>query len=154
MKYPVLYLEATTYDNVLKHSKVLNRRALERYLWVHIPDYLSCSFELYEFYEIQTHLERPLELEAIERDHQRPWFRIDLAKVDTNAGQHIYRLHLINRFTDDVISLYFCYEIQDDDPAQPYNYMKKIRHDWCDKKSRGPWCETCKERYNCEFYLL
>ena len=62
---------------------------------------------------------------AIERQQCRPWLRIVFPVLDQDAGLHIYKITFVNRYTDDVVSAYISYTIQDDNPNKPYIYMRQ-----------------------------
>lgn len=125
---PVQSLEACTYDKLASNSKVFNLNTLEYFLWIHLPEDISRHYELFQVDQIAPNI---LELEnfnqVIKRECRRPWLQVTFKSLDLSIGMHTYRLQLINKCTDDVVSLYFCYIIQNDNPEKPYVYMENAR---------------------------
>jgi len=131
MEYPVFGLVADTYDKLPEHGKVINFRTIEYFLWVKIPDYMSRDFRLVGVFEMCDDYDKaPSDCDITEfvtREKNRPWIKILTDKINQTVGFHLYKIELVNRFTDDVVSLYFSYIIQNDNPDRPYDYMKTIR---------------------------
>lgn len=128
MDIPVQSLESCTYDDISKYSKVINLNTLEYFLWIHIPEDISRNFELFQIDQVSPKLSEITNFKLfVKRDCRKPWLRITSKILDTSVGMHTYRLQFVNRCTDDVVSLYFCYIIQNDNPDKPYVYMDKDR---------------------------
>ena len=126
---PIQALEACNYQDLPKNTLVINKLNLEYFLWVHIPRFAN-DFELFQVDEIMPNNGELIKFRYfMKREYKKPWIRITSKILNTEVGQHIYRLHFVHEFTKDVISLYFSYIIQDDNPCKPYIYMNRN----CDK---------------------
>ena len=122
---PIQAIEACTYQDLPKHTVVINILNLEYYLWVHIPRFAK-DCNLFQVDEIMPNTGELLKFQYfMHQEYKKPWIRITSKILNTEIGQHIYRLHFVHEFTKDVISLYFSYIIQNDDPCKPYIYMNR-----------------------------
>ena len=57
----------------------------------------------------------------------RHWLDIPSEKLNIKAGYHIYKICFDDNITGIECTMYFAYNIQDDNPEEPYNYMQPIR---------------------------
>ena len=125
MEIPVQYIECCTrYNDLSLVAKTFNRASLDYFLWVHLPE----EFKYCSFVQIDELLPKRRCIDvgpAIERQKCRPWLRIVFPVLDQDAGLHIYKITFVNRYTDDVVSAYISYAIQDDNPNKPYIYMRQ-----------------------------
>lgn len=120
---PSCMLNACSESAIPLNTPVWNKCTLEYYVWVHVPHCASRDFELYEIHEI-VKPKKEFDIQAYcTYDCIHPWYRIMSVGLNTDVGLHIYRMHLVNKFTDDTISLYFAYRIQETDPYEEYLYM-------------------------------
>ena len=120
---PSCILNACSECAIPLNTPVWNRCRVEYYVWVKIPTCATRDFELYEIEEL-VKPKKELDVKAYcIYDSVHPWYRFMSIGLNLDIGLHIYRMHLINRFTDDVISLFFSYRIQEDDPDCEYIYM-------------------------------
>lgn len=119
----VMQLNASTYENLAKHSKVFNKATLEYHLWIYLdPEDIRNAYFI-EAKEIGPNADNSkLFPDTFERQGQC-WIRVNTEYIDTTAGKHTLKLSFVDRFTDDDFSLYVSYIIQDDDPEKPYVYM-------------------------------
>lgn len=126
MDFAIFHLDAVAKDQLSSVTRVINRAECEKYLWVHIPVQYARDYEIYQLDAVDagTPVEVPY-ADNIVRDGQRPWLRINSEALDWTAGFHKYAVRLINRNTSDVVSLYFGYHSQDDNPDKPYIYMDR-----------------------------
>lgn len=124
MTVPVFLLDA---DRRGKYkSPVFNRNEVQSFLYVHIPLELSAEFKLFQLdATAPKHQRIECFTEFIYRDYGKPYFKIKTENLDLTIGLHTYMMSLVNIRTNDVISLYFSYIIQDDNPDTPYIYMKR-----------------------------
>ena len=114
-------LEAVPYKDLSSVTKILNYKTTEYYMWIHLPSEFNTDWTLYEVHELEDN--REIYYNLFYRENCKPWVRFIFEALNKRPGKHIYRLHLVNKKTDDVVSLYFSYVIQDDNPAKPYVYM-------------------------------
>lgn len=140
MKIPVFSTEACLYDNLNDNCKIFNSSELEYYLWIKLPSDITRDCELYQIDEI---LDKPKVLDwqgFVCREENHPWLRFTFGILKQCIGMHIYRLHFINKYTNDVFSLYFSYIIQNDNPKKPYVYMNTCCTGGCYSDST---CNKC-----------
>lgn len=122
---PVFKLEAVPKKSLPSYTPIWNSDELEYYLWVHVPPYVGREFCLYKIEEMsEPTIEHPIQ-DFVHWDNGRPWFRFYTDKLNRFPGLHIYKLSLVHRRTDDVMSLFFGYVIQCDHPPKPYKYMER-----------------------------
>lgn len=129
-------LELRPHNRVFDDVHVFNKKEIEYFLYMHIPEELSRDSNLVEVKCVDTC--EVLDHELIQRHCKKPWIRIESRLLDTSVGQHTYRFVFINTATDDVYSLYISYIIQDDNPDKPYIYMNG-------KEEDDGLCNICKQ---------
>lgn len=120
---PVQVLEACVYRDVNLHTPVINLHTLEYDTWVHLPSYAR-GCRLFQIDEFLPDGGEVIDFSSVEQELGKPWIRITYGLLNISEGQHVYRLHFIDR-NDAVFSLYVSYIIQNDDPDKPYVYMGK-----------------------------
>ena len=121
----VMKVDAVKYSEIPSHTKLYNVNEIEYFLWVKLPDVLSRSIQLLDMFEIQPEVKNYNLISTVERECNRPWLRIQTNTLNMVEGLHIYRLNVIDKYTNECVSLYFGYRIQDDNPRKPYIYMKR-----------------------------
>lgn len=116
------------YEDALIHSVIINNSQLDYYIWLELPHNMSKYLSLYEITEIKS----GTELEALEfddkimRECNRPWIRAEWSLFNMEVGYHIYKLLFYDNKIDEIVSLYFAYRIQTDNPNKSsYIYMKR-----------------------------
>ena len=129
MDYPSFNVVADTYDKLPVNAPIINLHTVAFYLWIGIPHELNNDFSFAKLSKIVSTSSRDEEdiTNHADRVCSRPWIRVPSSVLDLSVGQHIYKLELVNKFTNDPVNLYFNYIIQDDDPPKPYNYMNELR---------------------------
>ena len=125
MSYTPLKLNACTYAQIPCNTPVINKNTLEYYIWIGLPKSISSHIEIFEIYELLPTNEEVDWVRFIIRENCRPWLKIESAFLDTSVGQHLYKLSFVDTMTNDIISLYISYIIQDDNPDKPYIYMDR-----------------------------
>lgn len=131
MEYPVFSFDALTRNELAGHIKVVNLHDVEYYCWVHLPHEFGRLFKLYAMYNVSGSKTKPVDFVGhTQRECARPWIRFETSILDMSIGQHLYQLKLVNVKTNDILTLYFGYILQSDDPPKPYDYMKDIRKVW------------------------
>ena len=71
--------------------------------------------------KMQTIQEEVSDISSIIQDNI--WLKVPTELLDTTAGKKVYKIHLKHKCLDDTMSLYFGYNIQDDEPDKSYVYM-------------------------------
>lgn len=125
MDYPVCLLNACPYKEIPLNTIVLNKYAIDSYIWIHVPTEISKEFSLYQINEIVPDNIECTFLNSIEQECNRPWFKISTENMNLSSGQHVYKMSFVSVITNDICSIYFSYIIQDDNPDKPYIYMKR-----------------------------
>lgn len=125
MEYPVLKIESSTYHELPINTTVLGKEQLEYYTWIHLPHDLSRDFALVQIDNIDDSLPKEVKRAFINRKPGKPWIRIRTGALNQSIGLHRYKITLVNKTSDDVVSLYFAYIMQDNNPDKPYIYMRK-----------------------------
>jgi len=123
----------TNLSNVSSITPLINKYGFEFYVYVEVePEIYKNGFVLTDFEELGTdETYRYICLLQNVEYLGGPWYRIISLSLDTRPGHHIYRMHMVNKHTDDVVSVYFAYILQDDEPHKPYMYMDKNRLGAC-----------------------
>lgn len=121
MKIPVFCVDANSVDKY--SSKVFKMYEVEYYLYVHIPHDLCLEYKLFQIDEVSPKSKKCDIMSYIYQECNKPWVRIPTSFLDISIGLHVYRMSFVNRYTNDVISIYFGYTLQNDDPYKPYIYM-------------------------------
>lgn len=122
MEYPVFKLNACKYEDLNKNTPVFNKNAFEYFLYVYIEPELARNFQLFQVDELgDTLVEVPLSFNI---KKERNWVKILFSVLNQTPGQHIYKISMIGGCSNDVMSLYFSYIVQDDNPDKSYVYMK------------------------------
>lgn len=122
--YPAQTLDACVYSELPMHSKVFSYDALEYFLYVKIPNAISAACEFIQLDEVSPNPKQIDNLYSyVVREENKPWIRIVFKFLDISVGYHLYRFQFVNRYTNDVISLYISYTIQNTHVERPYIYM-------------------------------
>ena len=111
---------ACDYKDVGHHSPVFNKKLLDGYIWVELPD-VSKNFVFTSIEQIQPSQAAVSDVSSIIQDNI--WLKVPIDLLDINTGKKLYKICLKHKCIDDVMSLYFGYNIQDDSPDRPYVYM-------------------------------
>lgn len=116
-----------SYDEAAVNSVMLNVNQLEYFTWIELPHDIAKFLSLYNIQEFNTP-KGPADVEYIDkvtRDCLRPWLKIETAMFNTECGFHMYKFQFVDTRTSDTISLYFAYNLQNDNPDKTsYIYMK------------------------------
>lgn len=124
-KYPIFELNATTKNRITSESKVINSDEFEYYLWVKLPDHFCKDFYMYSLDEMaEPEVSLPIS-ECCSHENRSSWYRVASDYLNKHVGLHVYRMHMVNRTTNDSISLFFSYVVQCDHPSKPYMYMER-----------------------------
>lgn len=129
MIVPVFCVNADSHDKF--HSPVFNKHELEYYLYIHIPVKISRYYELFQLDQLNPNYQSIKIPGFVHREPRKPWIRVITKALNTDIGLHTFRISMVNRLTNDVVSLYCGYIIQDDFPDRDYIYMT---HTICDGK--------------------
>lgn len=114
------------YSEASAHSVVLNVNQLEYYTWIELPHDIGKFLNLYSVQEFNTP-KGPVSVEFAEkitRDCLRPWLKVETSFFNTECGFHMYKFQFVDTRTSDMLSLYFAYNLQNDNPDKTdYIYM-------------------------------
>lgn len=123
VEYPVCKLKAEAEIGV---PKILNKQRLEEFIWISIPTLIARTCYLYDVQEVCPKY-RAIEnyVEIFEIRDKYPWIKVKSSGLNQSIGTHVYALDYVNPSTNDTMSIYFAYIIQDDNPEKPYIYMNR-----------------------------
>lgn len=134
-------LEACSYKDLAKYSKVFNLSTLNYHLWIYLDPgtVRDAYFDKAEEIGVDADNSRIFP-DTFVRDNQC-WIRVNMEYLNLKPGKHTLQLHFVERYTDTDFSLFVSYIIQDDDPEKPYVYMKE-------DGASTPVCDkVCTERF-------
>lgn len=117
-------LEACSYDDMAKHVKVFNTDALNYHLWIYLNPYDVRDAYFIKAEEIGPDANNSTIFPDTFKRESECWIRVNTGYLNSNIGKHILKLYFVDRYTDTDFSLYASYYIQDDNPAEPYVYVK------------------------------
>lgn len=120
-----MILEASTYEDLPKHSKVFNKSQMEYHLWIYLnpEDVRGCYFVQAE--EIGPNADNStIYPDTFVREGQC-WIRVNFGYISKNPGKHTIKLSFVEKMTSTDFSLYVSFYVQDDNPDKPYVYMNK-----------------------------
>lgn len=123
MKVPVFCVDANSVDKY--SSKVFKMYEVEYYLYVHIPHDFCLEYKLFQIDEVSPQAKKCDLISYIYQECGKPWIRIPTSFIDLSIGLHVYRLSFVNKYTNDIVSIYFGYILQNDDPYKSYIYMNE-----------------------------
>ena len=113
-------------NEAASHSIVVNVNELEYFTWIELPHDIAKFLSLYNIQEFNTPT-GPVNVDYVgklTRDCLRPWLRIESSLLNVECGFHMYKLQFIDTRTGDTFSLYFAYNLQNDNPDKTsYIYM-------------------------------
>lgn len=134
MRLPIIQLNACKYSDISKNTLVLNKNQLEYFVWILVEADIMRTCTLYQVDEVLPEGCKPAMPCAIVPD-LNCWLKGTVHLMNTEVGQHTYKLMFVERATDTTFSLYISYIIQDDDVRKPYIYM--------DRPDEDPRCCQC-----------
>ena len=111
---------AGDYEDVGHNSPIYNKKTLSEYIWIELPT-LAKNFLLTGMTKMQPSQEEVSDISSIIQDNI--WLKVTTELLDTTAGKKVYKIYLKHKCLDDTMSLYFGYNIQDDEPDKSYVYM-------------------------------
>lgn len=126
MLIPEFSLTCSEYKELSANTKIFNSKTVEYFLWIQLPDTCTSDYALYEIHRVDvgSALEVLGSQSLIKRDGPH-WLKIVSQLLDLTIGKHIYQLKFVNKITNDVVSYYFSYYIQEDNPDKDYVYMNR-----------------------------
>lgn len=127
---PCFTLNAVKKSLVAQNTPVINADEFEYYVWIRIPDELVHDFKAVHIEEMGEDI-RPVCIIKQSSFMGGPWYRINSYSLNMHPGYHIYRMQMANVVSNDVVSIFFAYVIQDDSPDKPYLYMDRDGKDAC-----------------------
>lgn len=123
----VYKLTACSYEEISQHTILFNLNQVEYWTWIQLPKGVLHDYELYEVNEFYPNNGEADWLHLVVRENCRPWLKICRDMLNLSIGKHIYQLKFVNRYTNDTVTYYFSYIIQNDNPERPYIYMDENR---------------------------
>lgn len=111
---------AGDYEDVSHNSTIYNKKTLSEHMLIELPT-LAKNFSLTGMTKMQPTEEEVSDISSIIQDNI--WLKVPTELLDTTAGKKVYKIQLKHKSLDDTMSLYFGYNIQDDEPDKSYVYM-------------------------------
>ena len=126
-KEKIMSLEACSYEDLPKHTKVFNSQAVEYHLWIYLnPEDVRTAY-FYGAEEIGPNANNNnIFPDTFVRESQC-WIRVNREYINNIPGKHTIRLKFVDRYTDTDFSLYVSYYIQNDNPDKPYVYITPVK---------------------------
>ena len=121
---PELIFDLYRYEEYNQHTRLINLHQLGHVAYIKIPDDMASTCNLFKTEDIT---DKPFEIDYIpfiQREEMRPWFRVDIYFFNKTEGFHLYKFTFIDIITDELLTLYLTYTIQNDNPDKPYVYMR------------------------------
>lgn len=113
-----------TVDDVYSNVPVINLKYIDYYIWFKLPNELLNS-DLIQIDEISENKYK-IDLNQFEKVNKL-WLACKYDVLNLDPGQHIYKFSF--KTDNDIISYYFSYIIQTDNPDKPYYYMTNERQE-------------------------
>ena len=124
MTHPVFKLEACEYGQLNKHTQVFNVNVIEHFVYIYMSPEIAKGFSLFEVSKVSPDQFEIHDIQTYFFRENYCWLRVKSEALSKEAGQHTYKLSLINE-AKDIVSLFISYIIQDDNPDKPYIYMNR-----------------------------
>lgn len=119
MSKGIIKLYASGYNRLSQICRILNNKLIQdKELWIVLPTQYV-DYILTDIIEIGKSTTVTSEL------REGHIFRISFDQLNTSTGLHQYEIYLKHPITSDLISCYFQYIIQNDNPETPYIYMNR-----------------------------
>lgn len=132
-------LIASTHKDIGRNNKVFNLAELEYFLYVQLEPPLSTVWYMYKVEEKQkdgTLKELAPFQDAVERESPT-WLKFRTDFLNKEIGLHVYKLTFVDTITNTLVTLWFSYTIQSDNPDKPYVYMnRKESNQHCNEVSQ------------------
>lgn len=122
------YLVATNRQDIADHTPVISMTEISYWLIVKIPPEVAENYCLIEIKSCEESAsDKTSEILKYSKCHPgKIWIDIPWNFMHKEIGHHIYRLEFVNKYTDDILFLFFGYIIQNDNPEKPYYYMEHV----------------------------
>ena len=117
-------LEAVPYTELARSCTMFNRSVADDCVMIHIPEPIARYLSLESIKNMITDEYVDLDLDNCIRESFHPWYSIDSSKLDLTVGFHEYRMRFLSFRLQDIIDLFFKYQVYDDKLDKPYIYMK------------------------------
>lgn len=121
---PIFSMDVDTIEDY--YPRVIRHYQVEKTLYLHIPACYIRNYLIFQIDQVCPKYEKLDVLDKVDTSPNRPWILVDSFIFDFSIGMHKYRIHMVNKHTNDVIELYFGYIVQNDEPDRPYIYMEEL----------------------------
>lgn len=117
-------LVASPKNEVCYNATMFNKSSIRDWLIVFLPKhYIDTAVEYVS--EVGSGVSEANIAEDCVCVKGRHWVDIPTEKLNLVAGYHLYRIQFVDSLLGVENTLYFAYNIQDDNPATPYIYMNR-----------------------------
>lgn len=119
-------LIASSYEDISKHSKVLNLAELDYFIYVKLEPPLSSEWYLYRIEEkMKDGSLKKMRFPETVKKESPTWLKVKTDFINKEIGMHLYKVTFVDTVTDVLTSLWFAYIIQNDNPDKPYVYIER-----------------------------
>lgn len=126
-KLTTFVVNASPKNEVCYFATMFNKTMVQKYLVVSLPKLYS-DIAIEKITEVGSGIEENDISSYAITAKGRHWLDIPSERLNVNAGYHLYEITFNDNITNIACTLYFAYNIQDDNVGQPYNYMQPIRN--------------------------
>ena len=117
-------IQSSQLSDLPLNTKIYNKEDFSEVVCVRLPDKFPRRMELMEIYNLDAQEDLDF-ADQTTRDEHKPWIDISSSILDTNVGQHTYRMTFYNLGGKLKATCWFSYIIQDNHPEKPYIYMNR-----------------------------
>lgn len=128
-EYPVFSLDAVLRKDLSSHTKLFRIEDMEYFLWVKVDPEIARSYRFYELDEVDGNKKDINIADICSHEPNRIWYKFNSMLLNREQGLHTYRMHMVNKYNETTISLYFSYVVQRTDVNKEYVYMKDEKDD-------------------------
>lgn len=108
------------------YATMFNKASIQEWLIVSMPVFFT-DIAISNISEIGSGIDEVDISEYCVTTTGRHWLDIPTEHLNLSAGYHMYKIVFCDNITNIGCTLYFAYNIQDDNPDKPYDYMDPIR---------------------------
>jgi len=115
-----------SYTSTTENVKLINVRQLGYSIWLRIPEDIASQYVLFTVEELLSKREEVQNFSYfIERENLRPWLKVRTDLLNKEEGFHSYKFSFVHIKKHDIISLYFTYNMQNDNPSKSYLFKNR-----------------------------
>lgn len=129
-QFPAFRTKAVKKSDLASNTPLINVDEIEYFLWIEVPNDIFRDYRLVDVAELGENI-TPYCILKYTQYAGGPWYKVDTSMLNKRPGYHRYCMKMVNIHTDDVVSIFFAYILQDDSPEKPYKYMENSQTQGC-----------------------